>query len=118
MLLEPITRSFIGSGEFADYRARRGEKLSIEGIAPSSFPFIAASIYNESPAPTLIVTKNAQVMQEFALDLSCFTDARNVYTLAPYETLPYEFVSPPEKVLLETPLRKRVNGTQVNALDK
>ncbi len=112
MLLEPITRSFIGSGEFADYRARRGEKLSIEGIAPSSFPFIAASIYNESPAPTLIVTKNAQVMQEFALDLSCFTDARNVYTLAPYETLPYEFVSPPEKVLRErvTTLYKMAGG--------
>ncbi|MCU0844934.1 MAG: transcription-repair coupling factor [Spirochaetes bacterium] len=112
MLLEPITRTFTGSGEFADYRARRGDKLSIEGIAPSSFPFIVASIFNADPAQTLVVTKNAQVMQEFALDLSCFTDPRNVYTLAPYETLPYEFVSPPEKVLRDrvTTLYKMAGG--------
>jgi transcription-repair coupling factor (superfamily II helicase) len=112
MLLEPITRSFTGSGEFADFRARRGEKLSIEGIAPSAFPFIVASIFNERPAQTLVVTRNAQAMQELALDLSCFVDARFVYTLAPYETLPYEFVSPAEKVLRErvTTLYKMASG--------
>ena len=59
MLLEPVTRSFIGSAEFADYRARRGDRLSIEGVAPSSFPFITASLFNDSPAPMLVVARNA-----------------------------------------------------------
>jgi len=101
MLLEPLTLSFIGSGEFAEYRARRDTRLSVEGVAPSSFPFITASLFNENPAPILVVTKNAQAMREFALDLSCFLDPRLVHTLAPYETLPYEFVSPAEKLLRE-----------------
>ncbi len=101
MLLEPLTLSFIGSGEFAEYRARRDTRLSVEGVAPSSFPFITASLFNENPAPILVVTKNAQAMREFALDLSCFLDPRLVQTLAPYETLPYEFVSPAEKLLRE-----------------
>lgn len=96
MLLKSITDTFIRSGEFAGYGKAAGG-ASIEGIAPSSFPFIVASAFNSTPRQTLVITKNAQRMHEVYIDLTCFTEPGNVFTLTPWETLPYEFVSPPEK---------------------
>jgi transcription-repair coupling factor (superfamily II helicase) len=99
MLLREISEKFIKSGEFNEFMQRKkNEKISIEGIAPSSFPLIISSLYNHSPGQLLVITKNFQKMHEVYLDLSCFIDAQYLCTLPPWETLPYEFVSPSENL--------------------
>jgi len=98
MQLASITERFIRSAEFGTLRERGGDALSIEGVAPSSFPFIIASVFASDPRPTLVVVKNSQRLQEILTDLSCFLDGRFLHSLAPWETLPYEFVSAPEHV--------------------
>ncbi len=98
MQLEAITRSFIRSGDFADIMALAACKIHIEGISPSAFPLITAALYSHDQRQTVVVTRNARAMQDLASDLGCFIDPRQVVTLTPWETLPYEFVSPPEKI--------------------
>ncbi len=98
MRLASITDRFVRSAEFRAFRDRGGKNLSIEGVAPSSFPFIIASIFSGDPRSTLVVVKNSQRLQELITDLSCFLDESSICSLAPWETLPYEFVSAPEHV--------------------
>ena len=98
MMLEPLVRSFVDSEEFEEYRRRKGGRVSIEGIAPSCFSFITASLFKSDPRQLLVVVKNAQRMQDLCLDLSCFADPRFVHSVTPWETLPYESVSAPEQI--------------------
>ena len=51
-------------------------------------------------------------MQELYLDLTCFTDPDLVFTLPPWDTLPYEFVSPPENIEREriTAIYRMIRG--------
>ncbi len=116
MTLKEISELFIRSREFNELIHRKNlEKISIEGIAPSSFPLIISSLYNHSPGQLLVVTKNFQKMQEIYLDLSCFIDAQHLCTLPPWETLPYEFVSPSENIERErvTTLYRIINDEPV-----
>ena len=72
--------------------------ISIEGITASSFSLIISSVFQRSSEQVLVITKNSQSMQELYLDLSSFIDSETLNTLPPWETLPYEFVSPSESV--------------------
>jgi transcription-repair coupling factor (superfamily II helicase) len=112
MQLDLLSREFGRSEEFSRLRHASEEKVYIEGIAPSSFPLIIASAFTADPRQTLVLTKNALKLQETYIDLTCFLDERYVYTLSPWETLPYEFVSAPEKVEREriTALYKIAGG--------
>lgn len=112
MQLENLTKLFAGSEEFSEFLKKRNQKISIEGVAPSASPFLVASIFNHDPRPTLVITKNAQKMQETITDLCCFVDPGRVYPLTPWETLPFEFVSPSEQVEREriTALYKILSG--------
>ncbi|HON77207.1 MAG TPA: transcription-repair coupling factor [Spirochaetota bacterium] len=97
MILSSIVSSYIQSGEFSGLSNGAG-KISIEGVAPSSFSFIIASLFAHNPVQTLVVVKNYQRMHELYLDITCFTDPGRVVMLPSWETLPYEFVSPSEKI--------------------
>ncbi|TAL29773.1 MAG: transcription-repair coupling factor [Spirochaetes bacterium] len=112
MLLKPLTDSFIRSAEFATLRDGLGRRLAVEGIAPSSFPFIAASVFNDDPRQTLVIVKNRQAMLDAVTDLCCWTDHSRVFALPAWETLPYEFVSPPENIEREriTSLYRLIGG--------
>ena len=104
MILKPVSDIFKNSPEFRElkkFNRAEGpvqEQVSIEGISPSSFPLIVSALFNDSPGQYLVVTENSQKMQELQLDLSCMVDEQYLFTLPPWETLPYEFVSPPEKI--------------------
>ena len=100
MILKSISDIFKDSKEAAQLfqSIKKNDKISIEGITASSFSLIISAVYNNNPGQILVVTKNAQTMQELFLDLSCYLDPEKVLMLPPWETLPYEFVSPSERV--------------------
>ena len=72
--------------------------MSIEGISPSSFPLLISSVFYSRGRQILVVTEGVSRMQELALDLSCFIDDSLIFRFPSWETLPYEFMSPPESV--------------------
>nr|HPI90646.1 CarD family transcriptional regulator [Spirochaetota bacterium] len=104
MILKAFSDTFILSDEYLQIKditgkSGRGERgASVEGIAQSSFPLIVASIFNDRKGQVIAVTENSQKMQDLYTDVTCFTDPDLVFMLPPWETLPYEFVSPPESI--------------------
>ncbi len=117
MILKSISEQFIRGAEFrqldqAMETSVPGKVSSIEGIAPSSFPLIAASVFNRFGGQVIAVAENPQKMQELYLDLTCFTDPDLIFTLPPWDTLPYEFVSPPENIEREriTAIYRMIRG--------
>ena len=74
MVLQKLCKEFILSEEFRELKSKlaAGEKASVEGIAPSSFPLIIASLFHDKPSPILVVTEGIQRMHEIHNDLSCF----------------------------------------------
>ncbi|MBN2040939.1 MAG: transcription-repair coupling factor [Spirochaetes bacterium] len=78
---------------------------SIEGITAAAFPLIISSFFQHASGQILVITKNLQAMQEIFQDLSSFIGPDQIFTLPPWGTLPYEFVSPSEAVE-----RERVNA--------
>ncbi|PKL37689.1 MAG: transcription-repair coupling factor [Spirochaetae bacterium HGW-Spirochaetae-1] len=97
MILKPLSDKFIHSEEFRSMNISAAP-FSIEGIAPSSYPLIIASLFHSVPGQYLVVADTTQKMHDLFLDLGCFIPEQSLYQLPPWETLPYEFVSPPEKV--------------------
>jgi transcription-repair coupling factor (superfamily II helicase) len=96
MILKPVTDRFISSGEFRELgEAPAGS--SIEGISSSSFSVIIASLFSRNPGQYLVLTDGTQRMQDLFLDLSCLIPEQSLFALPPWETLPYEYVSTPEK---------------------
>ncbi len=102
MILRPLCDIFRQTEEFAALRTALKDRgaddapVLIEGIAPSSFPLIAASAFNDDPRQTIVIAENYQKMHDMHLDLSALVDERLLNLFPPWETLPYEFVSPPE----------------------
>ena len=107
MILKSISKLFIQTEEIKEFfNLEKNKKISIEGIAPSSFSLIISSIFNHSPKQTLVVTSNSQKMQEIYLDISTFIEDEKILILPPWETLPYEFVS----------TSKRIERDRINSL--
>lgn len=98
MILKEICNRIISSKEFKDLDLKNYEYQSIEGISPASFPLLISSIFQVQNNQTLIVTENIQQMNDLYLDLGCFIDEQYLYKFPPWETLPYEFMSPSESV--------------------
>ncbi|MBN2158675.1 MAG: transcription-repair coupling factor [Spirochaetes bacterium] len=100
MTLKPLCDIFRESDEFHSLKEaldNAGERpVMVEGIASSSFPVIAASLFNDSPCQTIVVTENYQKMHTMHLDLSAMVDESLLFVFPPWETIPYEFVSPTE----------------------
>ncbi len=98
MILKEICSRIISSNEFKDLNLKQLEGQSIEGISPASFPLIISSIFLARNNQTFIITENIQQMNDLYLDLTCFIDEQYLYKFPPWETLPYEFMSPPESI--------------------
>ncbi len=100
MIFKNLVDEFCSSGEFAQLipYMEKGEPLSIEGIPSSSFALIIASIYRTSGSQMLVVTENSTTLEELQQDLACFVDDQDIIALPGWDTLPYEDVSPPERI--------------------
>ncbi len=98
MILKDIAVSFTASEDFQQIPENPGSSFAVEGITKASYPLIIAALFIKRPRQYLIITDTSQKMQELYLDLSCFVDEKDLLLLPPWETLPYEFVSPPESV--------------------
>ncbi len=104
MNLKPLVHDFMASGEFRELRERiegGPEKIagsSIEGIHPSSYPIIISALYETAGRPVLVVTEQSLMMQEIHTDLTCLMDEDLLYTIPSWDTLPYEYISPPEHI--------------------
>ncbi len=100
MILKPIIDKYRESEEFRPLpgllSSGPGGAL-IEGITPASFPMICAALFHDAPGQMIVVTEHFQEMNETYLDLSAMVDESVLFLFPPWETLPYEFVSPPEK---------------------
>jgi transcription-repair coupling factor (superfamily II helicase) len=118
MTLTPLCDIFRGTEEFDTLRkALAGgdggdAPALIEGISPASFPLITAAVFNDEPRQTIVVAENYQKMHDMHLDLSALVDENMLYVFPPWETLPYEFVSAPEKTEREriTALYRIIKG--------
>jgi transcription-repair coupling factor (superfamily II helicase) len=97
MILKAVTDRFSHSDEFR-LLGPSPVSSAVEGIAASSFPVITGALYHRSPGQYLVITETSQKMQDMYLDLSCVIPEQELYMLPPWETLPYEFVSAPEKI--------------------
>lgn len=105
MILKPVSDIFRHSEEFRALLSAlevrdssgEGDTILIEGISPASFPLIAASIFNDSQRQTIVVAETYQKMHETHLDLSAMVDENLLFLFPPWETLPYEYISPTEK---------------------
>ncbi len=97
MILRDLPRAYTGSEEFTR-PGKAGPGTRIEGIAPGSFAFAVASLFIDDPRQTLVVVKNYQRMQEFFLDLSGYIEEERLSIFPSREIMPYEFVSPSEKI--------------------
>lgn len=101
MILTPVCDIFRQSEEFNALRTILAEgtdrPVLIEGISPASFPLIAAAVFNDAPGMTLVVAENYQKMHELHLDLSSMVDEGLLFAFPPWETMPYEYISPPEQ---------------------
>ena len=98
MILKEICSRIISSNEFKNLNLKNSEAQSVEGISPASFPVIISSIFHAQKNQTFIITENVQQMNDLYLDLTCFIDEQYLHKFPPWETLPYEFMSPPESV--------------------
>ncbi|MDY6968267.1 MAG: transcription-repair coupling factor [Spirochaetota bacterium] len=116
MRLKPISELFSNSEEIQEFFSlAENEKISIEGITPNSFSLIIGTVYNHSPGQIIVLTNNSHKMQEIFKDISCFVDSDNIFTLPPWEVLPYESVSPSESIERDriTALYKLINNDPV-----
>ena len=115
MILKEICSKIISSDEFKDLNLKNPEAQSVEGISPASFPLIISSIFHAHNNQTFIITENIQQMNDLYLDLTCFIDEQHLYKFPPWETLPYEFMSPPESVERDRikSIYKIISGTPI-----
>lgn len=115
MILKEICSKIISSDEFKDLNLKNPEAQSVEGISPASFPLIISSIFHAHNNQTFIITENIQQMNDLYLDLTCFIDEQYLYKFPPWETLPYEFMSPPESVERDRikSIYKIISGTPI-----
>ena len=97
MILKSVTDRFRDSEEFR-LLGPAPASAAVEGIAASSFPVITGAAYHRSPGQYLVITETPQKMHDLYLDLSCVIPEEELYMLPPWETLPYEFVSAPDKI--------------------
>ncbi|HEY1405438.1 MAG TPA: transcription-repair coupling factor [Spirochaetota bacterium] len=70
----------------------------IEGVPPSAAPLIIAGLFIETNRPLFVITPSGTKMQDFITDLSCFIGDGSIAPFPSWEMLPYEFVSPSERI--------------------
>ena len=96
MILTPLNNLLTEKKTFSEIKETSNN--SIEGIAPGSFPFIISSIFKNNDKQIIVITDNVSSMEELYLNLTTLMDDSKICTLPSWDTLPYEFVSPPEHI--------------------
>jgi len=96
MIIQKLAKNFLNTPEFSQLNA--SDKVNIEGISSASYPLLISSLFLREKKQILVVLDSTQKMNDLLLDLSCFLDDNQIIPIPSWETLPYEFVSPPEKV--------------------
>ncbi len=100
MLLRACAEKYCRIEEFSSLlKAARG--TSVEGIAPSSYGFLIASIFLSNPRPTIVVARHYQKMHDLSLDVAGFIEPEKISLLPSWEVLPYEYAHPSEKIEAE-----------------
>jgi transcription-repair coupling factor (superfamily II helicase) len=86
--------------------------VSIEGIPFPAFSLAAASLREKFSRPVVIITKNNTKIYEIANDLSSFIPEELITPFPSFDILPYEFISPVDKILKEriTALYRMLSG--------
>ncbi len=100
MLLKRIALNYAQTSEFADTCKaikNSSDRISIEGIAPSSFCLVAASYFFNIEKPLVILTAGSR-LQEIVADMAAFVGAKNVLSLPAYDTVPYEYTSTTDRI--------------------
>lgn len=115
MILRKIAEKYSAGSEFSaliDAVAAK-KPAAVEGVPHSSFPLIVSALYYSLNKQIIAVTPDAQTLRDLRIDLSCFIEDSKIFTLPPWETLPYDFVSPPESIERErvTALYRMIGGT-------
>ena len=72
--------------------------ISLEGIPSHSFPLIIAAVYLHTNTTILVICKNSVALNEFTGNLSAFVDESEISAYPSPDTIPYEFVSPTERI--------------------
>ncbi len=98
MILNPLAKRYMETDEFKELAASPDFAQSVEGISPSSYPLIVSSLYLSRPGQYLVIADSPSKMNDFYLDLTSFLGPEKIFRFPPWETLPYEFVSPPTHV--------------------
>ena len=96
MILTPIKDLLEKNKTFSQIKELSNN--SVEGVTQGSYPFIISSIFQKTDKQILVITDNATTMQELYLTLTTLIDETKICTLPSWDTLPYEFVSPPEHI--------------------
>ncbi len=97
MLLSRLAENYRQTEEFSPLTTA-APGTSVEGIAPSSYGFLIASIFFSNPRPTIVVAKHYQRMHELSLDVASFVEPEKISVLPSWEVLPYEYAHPSEKI--------------------
>ncbi len=98
MVLHTLTQKYAQSSEFQSLIASGVRAFSIEGIHPSSFPFIVATSFNTLQSQTIVVTTDYHTMNRFVTDISAFVDEDIIFPFPALEVLPYEYVNPSSSI--------------------
>ena len=70
----------------------------IEGVPPSAAPLIVAGIFLETKRPVLVITPTPARMHDFSSDIECLIGDTAVAIFPSWEMLPFEYVSPSERI--------------------
>ncbi len=100
MLLRTLAEKYRRIEEFSPI-LKAAPGTSVEGIAPSSYGFLIASIFLADPRPTVVVSRHYQRMHELSLDVAGFVAPEKISVLPSWEVLPYEYAHPSEKIEAE-----------------
>jgi transcription-repair coupling factor (superfamily II helicase) len=100
MIAQSIIALFESTDEWKSIRDKitQGTNPVIEGIPRSAYPFFVSAIYRSLSRPMLVIVKNATEMQEFLNDISVFIEPEQIAPFPSWEILPYEYVTPSEKI--------------------
>jgi len=112
MILKDIIADIISSNEFRNINFLSDKSISIEGISPSSFPFLIAAVFNSRKDQMLVITDSSEHLNDLFTDLACFIDEQFLFRFPSWETIPYEFMLPAEQTERDriTTLYKIISG--------
>ncbi len=107
MILENFIKSYIESGGFKEIAQylKNTEPMTVEGISPSSFTLISAALFLKTKKQIIVICRNNAAITETAMDLTLFIPEECICQFPSMDTLPYEFISPTDKIE-----RERINA--------